>query len=98
MRAKIMTVVALGAAIALGACSDHTENAATETVNAAANDTSANLDAAGDATSNAGADAANAVDRAGDTIGNAAADGAAATGNALDAAGNRIDRATDQPH
>ncbi len=97
MRANVVIALALGGAVALAACSDHTEDAATETANSAARDTAANLNAAGWMTSDAAADAANAADRAGDAIGNAASDAFRATGNALDAAGNRIDRAVDGP-
>jgi hypothetical protein len=87
-RLSLLALVSVPA-LALGACSQKTQDAAGSTANSAYNDSAANLDAAGNAADNAGDAAAPSLDRAGD----AAANAASATGDANERAGNSISNA-----
>jgi len=61
MRKIILVAAAAGAALTLAACSEKTEDAATETADSAMADTEANAEAAGDAVEGAATEATDAA-------------------------------------
>jgi hypothetical protein len=79
MRKIILAAVAGAAALTLAACSEKTEDAATETADSAAADASVNADAAGEAAADVATDAAATASDAAATASTAATDAAATT-------------------
>ena len=100
MKNTLMTAVLLTSTLTLGACSERTEDRASETARdaadtarSAADDAARSADRAGDSAENSADRAGNAIERAGDATADAAKDAGSAVKDALDNAGRAGDAA-----
>ncbi|MEQ1757309.1 MAG: BON domain-containing protein [Vicinamibacterales bacterium] len=100
MKRTTISVLFLGAALSLSACSDRTEDRASETIrdagataSSAADDAARNAERAGDAAADSSSRAGDALGRAADATGDAARDAGTAVSDALSNAARAGDAA-----
>jgi hypothetical protein len=93
MKTTLMTAALLASALTLGACSERTEDRASEAARSAADDAARNAERAGDSAADSTERAGDALERAGDATADAAKDAGEAVSDALGTAGRAGDAA-----